>query len=269
MFLIRKLSHNQLRYLLLPFLALALVHFVAYKKLPFEPDYQFPLVSFLAILFICLACCEANTFVYDKLKQRWSLLSHPVPTILKQLSISLALTTVIFGILVYTSNYLLFGYIAPVSQFLSSLFVALLIISIETLIYFVRDFKRAQNTSSTVSTLPACWHYRSGNKTYRTEIGDIAYVYSQSGLVYIVTKIGEKHLTHFSSFNELGSENNTSALFRLNRQFMISAQAVSSVEKDINQKLKVSLHPPCNSLPSEAIVSRYTSPDFKKWIKEV
>ena len=262
-----KLTHSQVRYSLLPFLALALVHFVAYKKLPFDEGYQFPLVPFLSVLLICTICCEANTFCYQRLSKKWSLRLEPVLTIIRQMGVSLLLTTAIFAVLVYSLNYLLFGYVASITSFLSSLFIALLIIVIETLVYILRDFKRAQQALNEPSPL-AQWQYRSGNRTIITPIGDIAYVYSQKGLVYVVTREGDKHLTHFNSLNELADENDTSTFFRLNRQFMVSAEAISSIEKEVNQKLKVQLTPASHALPAEAMVSRYTSPEFKRWIKE-
>ena len=261
-----RLSHSQVRYLLLPFLALALVHFVAYQKLPFDEGYQFPLVPFVSVLFICIVCCEANTFCYKKLSQKWSLRLEPILTIIRHMGTSLVLTTVIFAILVYSLNYMLFGYVSGITHFLSSLFIALLIITVETLVYILRDFKRAQQAD--IEPKPATqWQYRSGNKTIMTAPEDIAYIYSQKGLVYVVTRQGDKHLTHYNSLNELSDENDTSVFFRLNRQFMVSAPAIASIEKEVNQKLKVRLTPESSSLPVEAIVSRYNSPEFKRWIK--
>jgi len=263
---VKKLSHNQVRYLLMPPLALALVHFVNYQKLPFEAGYQFPLIPFLSVLFICIICCEANTFCYKRLSKKWSITLEPMFTIIRQIGFSLLLTTAVFAVLVYSINYLVFGHVTGITQFLSSLFVALLIIAVETLVYIIRDFKRAQQAVKAPAP-PTQWQYRSGSKTIITPVSDIAYVYSQKGLVYVVTCEGNKHLTQFNSLNELGDENDISSFFRLNRQFMVSAGAVSSIEKEVNQKLRVQLTPTSHSVPAEATVSRYTSPEFKRWIK--
>lgn len=261
----RKLTHNQVRYTLLPLLALALVHFVAYRKLPFEEGYQFPLATFGSVLLICVTCCEVNNFSYNKLRDRWSIRLAPIATMLKQLGTSLLLTTLVFAIMVYSLNYLFFGQITPFSRFLSSLFVALLIILVETLVFIVRDLKRVNDHTEELSSFSEDWVYKSGNKTLKTPKEDIAYIYSQNGLVYIVTTEGEKQLTHFSSINELSETNDTSGFFRLNRQFLISSGAIKAIEKEVNQKLKISLQPAIHSMPAQAIVSRYNSPGFKKW----
>ncbi|MCE7991239.1 MAG: LytTR family transcriptional regulator [Roseivirga sp.] len=263
----KRLTHNQVRYTLLPILALALVHFVSYRKLPFEEGYQFPLATFSSVLLICIICCEANNFSYNRLRERWSLKLQPVATMLKQLGTSLALTTVVFASMVYSLNYLFFGHVTPFTRFLSSLFVALLIILVETLIFIVRDLKRVNEQPNGTAEANQVWVYQSGNKTLRTPKEAIAYIYSQSGLVYIVTQAGEKQLTQFSSINELIEANDISGFFRLNRQFMVSTAAVREIQKEVNQKLRVSLQPAILSIPKEAIVSRYNSTEFKKWVQ--
>ncbi len=264
---IKRLTHNQVRYALLPLLALALVHFVSYRKMPFEDGYQFPIATFGSVLLICVICCEANNFSYHRLRERWSLKLEPVRTMLKQLGTSLLLTTLVFTTMVYSLNYLFFGQVTPFSRFLSSLFVALLIILVETLVFIVRDLKRANHQAEGLHALPTAWTYQSGNRTIKTLKDDIAYIYSQSGLVYIITKAGDKQLTQFSSINELNEVNDTSGFFRLNRQFMICTDAVKQIDKEINQKLRVTLQPAIPPMPSEAIVSRYNSPEFKKWVR--
>ncbi len=267
MFKSLKLTHRQIRYLLIPLVALALVHFVMYKKLPFEPDYQFPLITFLYASLICAVCCEANTVGYNRLGRKLSLKKEPASTIFKQISRSLILTTLVFGAIVYSFNYLLFGIVSPLSKFLSSLFVALLLVSVETLIYIIRDFRLAQKH---VENSPdnETWTIQSGNRTLRINPRQIAYIFSQQGLVYLVTKEGDKHLTQFNSLNELSEQFDIGTFFRLNRQHLISAGAVSEIQKEINQKLKVILTPTVSQLPQEVTVSRYTSPEFKKWMKQ-
>ena len=264
---VKQLSHNQIRYIVLPFLALALVHFVSYGKLPYDEGYQFPLIPFFTVLLICVICCEANTRNYLRLSKKLSLTLAPVQTILKQITASLMLTTFIFAVMVYSLNYFVFGQVARFTQFLSSLFIALLIISVETLVYIVRDFKRAQIASKN-GEANITWTINSGSKMLRIPLNEIAYLFSQNSLVYLVKTDGEKILTQFNSLNEVSASYNTDAFFRLNRQFMVSAVAVKEIHKDVNQKLRVMLSPAVTQIPTEATVSRYNSPEFKKWFRQ-
>lgn len=267
MSLFSKLSHNQVRRLLLPILALLLVHFVAYGKLPWDEDYEFPTVLYISSLAICTLCCELNTWNYFRLHSKWISSTDPIKLVIMQLGASIILTTLIFGISVYSLNYILFGYVAGISQFLSSLFIALLIILIETLIYIVRGYQ--SNTPNQASSSEnSHWHIQSGSKSINIDPAHIAYLYSHKGIVYAIENNGQKILTQFSSLNELSEKHNTDGFFRLNRQFMIRTSAVKQVQKDVNQKLKVVLEPSTSNIPSEATVSRYTGPEFKRWIKQ-
>nr|WP_255552045.1 LytTR family DNA-binding domain-containing protein [Roseivirga sp. E12] len=142
-----------------------------------------------------------------------------------------------------------------------------MIIVIETLVFIVRDFQKS-GTSNEQSDQNQYWTFKSGNKTFNISPHQIAYLFSQKGMVYAVKNDGEKILTQFSSLNELSEAYNIEGFFRLNRQFVISTSAVKQVQKDINQKLRVSLEPATTNIPSEAIVSRYTGPEFKRWINQ-
>ncbi len=264
---IKQLSHNQIRYISLPFLALALVHFISYGLLPWDESYQFPLILFLSTLFICICCCEINTLSYHRLSKRLSLEENPLRTISVQLISSLVLTTLVFAITVYSINYFVFGQIASFSRFLSSLFIALLIISIETLVYIIRDFKNL-SINQTPATGKKQILISTYNKTLSIDQEELAYIFSQKGLVYLVKKNGEKLLTQFSSLNELLENHQFDHFFKLNRQFMVSSSAIHEIQKDINQKLQVSLHPTAQNIPSRVTVSRYTSPTFKKWMNQ-
>jgi len=265
---IKNLSHNQVRRLLIPLVALLLVHFVAYGKLPWDEGYQFPLVLYISSLTICTLCCELNSWNYFRLNDKWSVTTNPIKAIIYQLGISMLLTTFVFGVSVYSLNYILFGHVSGISQFLSSLFIALLIITIETLIFIVRDFHRSTASHEAQKFENQYWTFKSGSKTFNISPNQIAYLYSQKGMVYAVKNDGEKILTQFSSLNELSDTYSTLGFFRLNRQFSISHSAVKQVQKDINQKLRVSLEPATDNIPSEAMVSRYTGPQFKKWVSQ-
>ena len=258
-----KLSPTQIRYLLIPPLALVLVHLVSYGKLPLDEGYQFPLIPFATACLIVLICCELNTRNYNRLSKRFSLTLNPLKAISGQLTSSLILTTIVFAIVVYSLNYFVFGQISTFSKFLSSLFIALLIVSIETLIYIVRDFRKAQQP---LEVSDASWIISSGQKTVQVPSADVAFIYSQGGLVYFVLQDGTKLLSQFTSFNQAQEALNLSDFFRLNRQYRVKRQAVKEIHKDVNQKLRVILQPKTNGISENIVVSRYTAPDFKKWL---
>lgn len=261
-----KLSHSQIRYLLIPPLALVLVHLVSYGKLPFDKGYQFPLIPFVTACFLVLICCEINTRNYHRLSKRFSPKANPIKAITGQLSSSLVITTLVFAVVVYSLNYFIFGHISTFSKFLSSLFIALLIVSIETLIYIIGDFRKAQQDQTQETNL--IWSIASGQKTVQVKAADVAFIYSQGGLVYFVLQDGSKLLSQFTSFNQASDALELNDFFKVNRQFLIRKEAVREIQKEQNQKLKISLTPKVNGISDNIIVSRYTAPDFKKWINQ-
>ncbi|MEP3389400.1 MAG: LytTR family DNA-binding domain-containing protein [Reichenbachiella sp.] len=256
-----------LRYMILPILALVLTHLVAYKKLPFEAGYQFPLLTFSFILLICAICCEANFICYNTIRNRFKAEPLNRHTIFRQLIISGVLTALVFGLLIYNINYFVFGVVTPVTRFLSSLFIAELIILLETLYFITRDLYLSQS-ADIPSRANDIWHITNGRKTHLIESSDIAYLYSQSGIVYIITNEGRKWITQFNSLNEVKEAYNLDDFFQVNRQYLVKLQAIDTVLKEVNQKLQIRLSPTAPEIPAAAMISRYRSGEFKKWMAQ-
>ncbi|WP_422360355.1 LytTR family DNA-binding domain-containing protein [Reichenbachiella sp.] len=268
--MLAKLYHTNtrlLRYMILPVLAMILTHLVAYKKLPFDPEYQFPLLTFSFVLLICAICCEANFICYGEMRKKYSKQDFNSRSITTQLLISGALTAIVFGLLIYSINYFVFGVVTPLTRFLSSLLIAELIILLETLYFITRDLYLSQNTVESVPS-KATWQIVNGRKTQLIEEEDIAYLFSQSGLVYLITNSGRKILTQFNSFNEVKNNYNLDSFFQINRQYLIKLHAIDTVMKEVNQKLQIKLSPSAPEIPAAAMISRYRSVDFKKWMTQ-
>ncbi|MEO9965313.1 MAG: LytTR family transcriptional regulator DNA-binding domain-containing protein [Reichenbachiella sp.] len=257
-----------LRYLILPVLALTLTHLVSYRKLPFEAGYQFPWMIFSAVLLICAVCCEANFICYSQLKKRFTIHSFSRKDIFRQLIVSGILTGVVFGFLVYSINYFVFDSITPITRFLSALLMAELIILLETLYFITRDLYLHHQVQTTATKAPPVWKITSGRTTQMIDENDIAYLYSQSGMVYLVCQSGRKLLTQFNSLNEVKERYPMDSFFQINRQYLIKLSAVDTVMKEVNQKLRVKLSPTAPEIPEAAMISRYRSVDFKKWMAQ-
>ncbi|MEO9805753.1 MAG: LytTR family DNA-binding domain-containing protein [Reichenbachiella sp.] len=187
--------------------------------------------------------------------------------IARQLMISGILTAAVFGLLVYSINYFIFGIITPITRFLSSLLIAELIILVETLYFITRDLYVSKNTLVSASTSEV-WQISSGRKTQMVKESDISYLYSQAGIVYLITHDGRKILTQFNSFNEVKEAFDLDSFFQVNRQYLVRPQAIDTVMKEVNQKLKIKLSPSAPDIPEAAMISRYRSVDFKKWMAQ-
>ena len=92
---------------------------------------------------------------------------------------------------------------------------------------------------------------------------DIAYFYTNDGLVFLKTQQNKKYLVDFT-LDELEDLLDPSNFYRINRQFIARIEAISTCYQYPKGKLKVEFHlePPMTPV----LISREKSADFKKWL---
>lgn len=92
---------------------------------------------------------------------------------------------------------------------------------------------------------------------------EIAYFYTNDGLVFVKTQTNKKYLVDFS-LDELEDLLDPANFYRINRQFIARIEAIASCYQYPKGKLKVEFHlePPL----SPVLISREKSTDFKRWL---
>ncbi|GAB6094971.1 LytTR family DNA-binding domain-containing protein [Desulfatiferula olefinivorans] len=103
---------------------------------------------------------------------------------------------------------------------------------------------------------------KSGQTLRPVQARDAAYFLIDSQLVFLVTRSGSRFLVEHT-LDELEGLLDPNAFFRINRQMIVSLDAVSAIHPFFNSRLSLDLTPP---LPSEVLVSRMKVSDFKKWL---
>ena len=103
-----------------------------------------------------------------------------------------------------------------------------------------------------------------GNKLVPVLLDDIAFVYIEYKLTYLVKHNGGKFTSNLS-LEELMEQMDPHKFFRANRQFILSINSISKVEKYGNNQLRVKLTPPSSK---EVIISKTKMAAFKKWLGE-
>lgn len=103
---------------------------------------------------------------------------------------------------------------------------------------------------------------------YRNELlvmytRDIAYVYIENSITYIVNMEGKKSIANGSLDNIFG-ELNPHFFFRVNRQIILRVSAIKKIIK-MDNCLKVETYPPANK---PIIVGKNKVLAFKKWLEE-
>ncbi len=103
---------------------------------------------------------------------------------------------------------------------------------------------------------------RIGQSIRVVEMKEAAYFYTEDKITFITTKEGKRYPLD-QSLEKLEEMLDPKAFFRINRQFIISIDAIREMYAYSKSRVKVALDPPCEL---ETIVSTERSPFFKKWL---
>ena len=103
-----------------------------------------------------------------------------------------------------------------------------------------------------------------GDKFKVVSINDVAYIFADGKLIYLVTSSPNRKYIIDYTMDEL-EQNLLDAdlFFRINRKFFINIQVIEEVRPYVNSRLKVILNAPCDQ---DMIVSREKVVQFKRWL---
>lgn len=104
---------------------------------------------------------------------------------------------------------------------------------------------------------------RSGRAYISLSVKDIAYIYAQNKLNYMVSHDGKKYPVEFT-LDELKQILDPLEFIKINRNYIISNSCIQKVEPYFNNRMLVSLIP---EVKDDVIVSRSYLKDFKKWME--
>lgn len=91
---------------------------------------------------------------------------------------------------------------------------------------------------------------------------EIACFYAEEKAVFILTTSNQRHIIP-QTLDDLESKLDPRRFFRVNRQVIVSAEAVKKIHNHFNFKLKVEMHP---APGFEIVVSRSRAAAFKAWM---
>ncbi|MBI4649552.1 MAG: response regulator transcription factor [Bacteroidia bacterium] len=105
---------------------------------------------------------------------------------------------------------------------------------------------------------------KSGTKLISIPVGDIAYFCTENRLNFIYTTHKKRYLID-RSLDEIIHNLDPAKFYRINRQFIVSPDAIASIHNYFNNRLKLELNPPTIS-NAQVIISSKKVPDFKQWL---
>jgi DNA-binding LytR/AlgR family response regulator len=102
-----------------------------------------------------------------------------------------------------------------------------------------------------------------GDKIRHVESRDIAYFYSEDKVTFIITKAGERYMLNYS-LEQLENMMNPDDFYRLNRKYIAHINAIGSIDKYFNSRLKIGLKP---EVEDDVLISRTKVSDFLNWLE--
>lgn len=126
----------------------------------------------------------------------------------------------------------------------------------------VGDYKQKviENPSETKTKKRILTHLK--NELLPVPIEDIAHIYTENTITYIVCFDGSKSTSN-SSLDELYSQLDETSFFRANRQFIIAITSINKIVKYGNNQLKILVNPLANS---DILISKNKAAEFKNWL---
>lgn len=100
------------------------------------------------------------------------------------------------------------------------------------------------------------------NELVPTPIKDIAYIYTENTITYVVSFDGKRSTTN-ASLDDMYTNLDASLFFRANRQFIISIAAIDKIIKYGKSQLKILLG---SKTSEEIIISKNKAAEFKQWL---
>ncbi|MEM7374294.1 MAG: LytTR family DNA-binding domain-containing protein [Bacteroidota bacterium] len=102
----------------------------------------------------------------------------------------------------------------------------------------------------------------SGEKIKSIPIDEVAYFFGQQKYVFLITKDHRRHIVDFT-LGKLEGLLDPNQFYRINRQFIISFNAIQNMFSYSKSRVKIELDPPSDI---EAIVSIEKAKRFKEWL---
>ncbi|WP_299601561.1 LytTR family DNA-binding domain-containing protein [uncultured Aquimarina sp.] len=99
------------------------------------------------------------------------------------------------------------------------------------------------------------------NELVPVSIDQIAYIYTENSITYVVCFDGKKSTSNVS-LDDMLTSLDPSVFFRANRQFIISISAIAKIIKYGNSQLKILI----NNADVEIIISKNKASEFRQWL---
>jgi DNA-binding LytR/AlgR family response regulator len=102
-----------------------------------------------------------------------------------------------------------------------------------------------------------------GDRIKHVESKEIAYFYSEDKVTFIITTAGDRFMLNYS-LEQLENMMNPDEFYRLNRKYIARIDAIATIDKYFNSRLKIGLKP---EVEDDVLISRTKVSDFLNWLE--
>lgn len=244
------------------FLSVLVNHLAEPENFPFHKDYRFPLlpISVSIIAGYVIILIAKSNFKYFENKYFTKKINTQL--LLHFLFSTLGYITLLYIALYYGLNGLVNGTDSySIYHLLSGLSISLLMCTLLISLLFSVDIYKLHKLISIEGIIKV----KQGGKITLIKYSEIAFIYSENKIVYIVKIDGASIVTDFT-LNEIEDEVSEQSFFRANRQIILHARSIEQIESIENGKLSVLLKSIFSDQKTSQInISRYKRQSFLDW----
>lgn len=239
-------------------------HLFEPKNFPFNENYKFPLLPIVVSIIAGIIIILIARFNFIYFKQKYFTKQINAQLLSRFLFSTLGYISILYLILYFSLNGLINGIGSySIYNLLTGLSLSLLICAICIALLFSIDIYKLHKFISTKGTLKI----QQGGKITLIKYPEIAFIYSENKIVYIVKTDGTTIITDFT-LNEVGSKISEQSFFRVNRQIILNIRSIEQVQSIENGKLSISLKPTISHKKAFYInISRYKNQEFMDWFE--
>jgi hypothetical protein len=238
-------------------------HLVAPENFPLNKSYKFPWVAVSVSLFIGSIITIIASFNFRYFKNKYFVKKINPQVLLSFLFSTLGYISILYIPLFYVFNGINITESYYVYYLFTGLSITLLLSTVGLVIVFSADIYKLHKFAAINGKLKV----KQGGKITLVNFTDIAFIYSENKVVYIVKIDGTSVVTDFT-LNEIENVVSKQSFFRANRQTVLHSRSVEQVKSIENGKLSILLKPTIfGKKVTQINISRYKRQEFMDWFE--
>ncbi len=246
-------------------LSILINHLTEPENFPLNKSYKFPWFPIVASIVVGSIVLIIASFNFKYFRNKYFTKKINTQLLVRFLFSTLGYITILYIPIYYGLNGLINGTESySIYHLLTGLSISLLMCALGIALLFSKDIYNLHKLIAIKGTLKV----QQGGKITLVNYPEIAFIYSENKIVYIVKTDRTTISTDFT-LNEVESKVNEQSFFRANRQIILHARSIEQVQSIENGKLSVQLKSTYSDKKfSQINISRYKKQAFMDWFEK-